>query len=87
MVGLLNAGSLTANYWLDGTGPTYGNGGAGNDTEAAKFNGAGNWPLTSTHDAWDKDDDSMLDGIKGGSPAYWQSLGSFGGEYPKLWWE
>ena len=52
-------------------------GGGGSQTGNAKFGAA--WPQPSTHEAWRTTADTPA--------AYWRTLGSAGGGYPKLAWE
>jgi hypothetical protein len=85
----ISAPVITACYWADiEYNPTNGIGyketvseGAASDEGAIKF--ADNvWPATTTDTAWGI-------GNKDGSASghYWASLGSYNGEYPRLWFE
>ena len=70
------SGNISYCYWngdLEGI-PA---GGGGSQTGNAKFGAA--WPQPSTHEAWRTTADTPA--------AYWRTLGSAGGGYPKLAWE
>ena len=76
IVGEHNSGNISYCYWngdLEGI-PA---GGGGSQTGNAKFGAA--WPQPSTHEAWRTTADTPA--------AYWRTLGSAGGGYPKLAWE
>ena len=76
IVGEHNSGNISYCYWngdLEGI-PA---GGGGSQTGNAKFGDA--WPQPSTHEAWRTTADTPA--------AYWRTLGSAGGGYPKLAWE
>jgi hypothetical protein len=86
---------MFGNYWLDVPGDTavWGNG-LGEDafthvidppsldnTDATRFSDI-EWPSTGTHFQWGI---GASDGS--GNGTYWKDLGSYGGDYPKLWYE
>lgn len=76
IVGEHNSGTITCCYWngdLDGI-PS---GGGGSQSGNAKFGAA--WPAPTTHAAWKTTAEDP--------DAYWRTLGSSGGGYPKLTWE
>ncbi len=76
IVGEHNSGNISHCYWngdLEGI-PA---GGGGSQTGNAKFGAA--WPQPSTHEAWRTTAEAPA--------AYWRTLGSAGGGYPKLAWE
>jgi hypothetical protein len=72
-------GQVTACYWKEGTGATYGLGSVSSDTGTTKF-GSEAWPATTTHTEWGIGDGS-------GSGTYWKRLGNWPSTYPKLWFE
>jgi hypothetical protein len=80
---------ITACYWKDiEDNPTNGigyketeSGGAASDEGAIKFTDD-TWPATTTNTAWGI---GNKDGSANGH--YWASLGNFGGNYPRLWFE
>ena len=76
IVGEHNSGNISHCYWngdLEGI-PA---GGGGSQTGNEKFGAA--WPQPSTHEAWRTTAETPA--------AYWRTLGSAGGGYPKLAWE
>jgi len=76
IVGEHNSGNISYCYWngdLEGI-PA---GGGGSQTGNEKFGAA--WPQPSTHEAWRTTAETPA--------AYWRTLGSAGGGYPKLAWE